>query len=236
MMPRWVEPILVDRDKFRDLDDLFVDFAKDPKDSDPEVVFVEPKYQDDPLPGKGEDDHPPASVDRGQEFLWKVYSAVTSNPARWAQTLMIVTYDEHGGFFDHVSPQSVITDPPKGSSYTSFITTGLRVPAFLISPWSRPGSVHREVLDHTSILRLLGALYGGGKYSPAVDERDIPGRIENALDPGSPQSTAPTAPQPYVPAAAPSPGAEAFRDAVNTAMIADSKKLLAKFPGLAHVK
>jgi phospholipase C len=102
-----------------------------------------------------------------------------SNPTRWAKTLMIVTYDEHGGFFDHVPPHEVET---KIGSVT-FTTAGPRVPALLISPHVGERQVFSEPLDHTSILQAIAERFSlDGKYSDAVATRQRRfGRIANAL-------------------------------------------------------
>jgi phospholipase C len=147
------------------------------------VVFIEPEYSDGPH-SQPNDDHPPTSIAGGQAFLRDVYETLVSNPQRWARTLFIVTYDEHGGFFDHVSPIAV----PGKAKDTAFATTGLRVPAFLISPWVKPGSVYSRNLDHTSFLALLAERFTPGHgYSVAVNDRQahLNGRLSAALEPAA---------------------------------------------------
>ncbi len=82
----------------------------------PSLVVIEPAMHHQPE----DDDHPDADMYRGQTFLRRVYSAVTANPAVWANTMLIITYDEHGGFYDHVippiadvfeAPRPVVADP-----------------------------------------------------------------------------------------------------------------------------
>jgi phospholipase C len=92
---------------------------------------------------------------------------------------MIVTYDEHGGFFDHVSPPQIAGE----AGGVAFNTTGPRVPAFLISPHVDAGKVFSETLDHTAFLTLLDERFnGGGGYSPGVTKRQKAlGRISHAL-------------------------------------------------------
>src|SRR6202023_1858827 len=81
---------------------------------------------------------------------------------------MIVAYDEHGGFFDHVPPLSI----PATAGGKAFATTGPRVPAFVISPYVKPGSVFSGPLDHTSMLQLLADKYTPGQpYSEPVKAR-----------------------------------------------------------------
>jgi hypothetical protein len=82
----------------------------------PPLVVIEPAMHHQPE----DDDHPAADMYRGQVFLRRVYAALTANPAVWANTMLIVTYDEHGGFYDHVvppiadvfeAPRPVVVDP-----------------------------------------------------------------------------------------------------------------------------
>jgi len=99
------------------------------------ALFAEIKGSTDIM----EDLDPP--VAGGQIFLSRIYSALIQNPDRWKQTLMIVTYDESGGFFDHVPPLPIRTDAPPGANYTKpFLTTGLRMPGLIISPLVDIGS------------------------------------------------------------------------------------------------
>jgi phospholipase C len=100
---------------------------------------------------------------------------------------MVVTYDEHGGFFDHVSPPTLRTDPPAGAPYKSgFETLGVRVPGFVISPFVTPKTVFNQVLDHTSILKFIGQKFGkGGRYSDLVDKRPV-GSVLDVLNNSNP--------------------------------------------------
>ncbi|MFY9837400.1 MAG: alkaline phosphatase family protein [Xanthobacteraceae bacterium] len=110
----------------------------------PDVVFIEPKYTDDPtFSGRHpNDDHCPTGISEGQRLLADIYNTIISNDELWQSTMLIVTYDEHGGFFDHVPPPAV----PTQAGGVNFATTGVRVPAFVISPYVQPGSVFSEVV------------------------------------------------------------------------------------------
>ena len=94
------------------------------------------------------DDHPPADVTAAQSLVLTIYSALLASPA-WKKTLFIITYDEHGGFYDHVIPPEAADDDPNFRSY------GIRVPALLVSPWVIPGSVSHTTFDHTSIIKTI---------------------------------------------------------------------------------
>ncbi|MBO2461370.1 alkaline phosphatase family protein [Actinomadura violacea] len=121
----------------------------------PAVSFVEPGFVGEALPGLSEDEHPLADIRFGQSFLNKVYTAIIDSP-NWARTLLVINYDEWGGFFDHVAP-------PAGPDPRPDLGTGLRgfrVPCLLISPRARRGAVAHEVYDHTSVLKAIEWRWG----------------------------------------------------------------------------
>src|ERR1700742_5226232 len=93
--------------------------------------------------------------------------------------MLVITYDEHGGFFDHVTPPNI----PVTINGVAIKTTGVRVPAFVVSPYVKPGSVFTGPLDHTSLLQLLDDRFTKGEgYSDAVNQRQkYLNRILNAL-------------------------------------------------------
>jgi phospholipase C len=196
LMPRWY-PEMLAGDEFRRFDRLQLDFELEPDKTFPNVIFVEPKYTDSPHIGEGTDDHPPSSVLGGQAFLLDIYKALISNPVRWRKTVMIVTYDEHGGFFDHVQPLPILTSDPKGR-YLDFISTGVRVPALVVSPLVSPRAVYSKPLDHTSILKFLGQKFGGGSYGAGVDDRPTVGSVLDVLDLDAPRQLIPSPPDPSV--------------------------------------
>jgi len=153
-----------------------VSFENDCKDeaSFPDYVFLEPKYF---WPGQN-DQHPTSDIRRGDALIASVYNAIRQNDSLWNSTLFVVLYDEHGGFFDHVDPRespyrakAVPPDSHVTPEGFTFNLLGLRVPAFLISPWLDPGVLH-GIYDHTSMLKYLtvkwslGAL---GNRTPAAN-------------------------------------------------------------------
>jgi phospholipase C len=192
MMPRWYPQMLVS-DDFRRFERLQIDFELESDATFPNVIFVEPKYTDSPHVGEGSDDHSPSSVLGGQAFLLGIYQALISNPVRWRKTVMILTYDEHGGFFDHVQPLPIVTKDPKGK-YPDFKTTGVRVPGIVVSPLVSPGRIYSEPLDHISILKFLGQKFGGGAYGPGVDDRPLVKSVLDVLDLAAPRQLIPAAP------------------------------------------
>ncbi|HEY0312917.1 MAG TPA: alkaline phosphatase family protein [Allosphingosinicella sp.] len=176
---------------FRPFAEFFEDVESEPPDEFPQVVFLEPAYSDAPHIGPSCDDHSPAGIKGGQEFVLEAYRALTRSPDLWNQSAMIVSYDEHGGFFDHVSPPLIETLPPADALYKQkFTSLGVRVPALVISPFVVPGSVHHALMDHTSILKFIGDTFDGGSYSPLVDARPV-GSVSAVLTNAGRDSPAP---------------------------------------------
>ncbi|GLT52032.1 hypothetical protein SLA2020_253950 [Shorea laevis] len=113
----------------------------------PNYAVVEQRYFDvDAFPAN--DDHPSHDVARGQKFVKEVYETLRSSP-QWKETALLITYDEHGGFYDHVptpvagvpNPDGIVGPDP---FYFRFDRLGVRVPTLLISPWIDKGTVIRE--------------------------------------------------------------------------------------------
>jgi phospholipase C len=125
-------------------------------------TFLEPAWS-----GAGQNDqHPVSDVAAGEQLIHDVYYALHKGPA-WPATLLIVTYDEHGGCFDHVAPPWSATppDPSAGEFGFDFRRFGVRVPTVLVSPLIEAGTVFRvgagaTPLDHTAILRTLEMRFG----------------------------------------------------------------------------
>lgn len=118
----------------------------------PEYAFIEARYFDG-VNGPENDQHPPAGVTEGERLIATVYNTIRANDALWKSTLLIITYDEHGGFYDHVTPLPTVA-PDENTGNFAFTQLGVRVPAILVSPYVRQGVDH-TVYDHTSILRYL---------------------------------------------------------------------------------
>jgi phospholipase C len=137
---------------FKDFDD-FQEAARQGKL--PRYCFVEPSFLINP-----HDEHPPHDMLLGERFLWQVWNAVASG-AHWESTLLLITYDEHGGCCDHQPPPWGATPPDghRGENGFSFDRYGVRVPAVVVSPWIEEGTVFRSPTqrpyDHTSVLATL---------------------------------------------------------------------------------
>jgi phospholipase C len=143
------------------------DFRRDVRNHAlPVFSYIEPTFAGEAAwPPLGNDYHPPGSLHDGEGTLKRVYDILTSEPSVFNETLLIVTFDEHGGTYDHVIPPAAL--PPDDQSM-DFNRYGLRVPTLLISPWVPPGCVFRAVpqwqppvpalptvFDHTSVLATL---------------------------------------------------------------------------------
>jgi phospholipase C len=98
----------------------------------------------------------------GERVINAVYQAVTSNKQTWESTLLVITYDEHGGLFDHVSPPATVNpgDKPLDATMFNFQRLGVRVPAVLVSPFIPRGTIiHDKVFDHTSVIATARKLF-----------------------------------------------------------------------------
>jgi phospholipase C len=141
----------------------------------PEVSFVEPRFLEEST-GLSSDDHPHADLRNGQGFMNLIYRAVTSS-RDWHNTLLVFTYDEWGGFFDHVPPPRV--DPPSGEPVSQDGLRGFRVPCLLISPFAHRQHVSHLVFDHTSILQFIEWRW---KLDPLTERDRTANNLAEALD------------------------------------------------------
>lgn len=124
----------------------------------PPFAFIEPKY----FLEDQNDDHPPHNIFKGEKLIADVYNGIRSNPDLWSSTLLVIAFDEHGGFYDHVPPPGTVPpdsipariDPDDPRKVFGFDRLGVRVPALLVSPWVDKGFEPTE-FDHTSFLALL---------------------------------------------------------------------------------
>jgi phospholipase C len=142
-------------------------------------------------------DHPPSPSIFGENILSLIVDALRANPAQWAKTLLLVTYDENGGFFDHVAP---VTAPPgTAGEYVTApavpdptvigspaiagpIGLGFRVPMLIVSPFSRGGFVSSDLFDHTSVLRFLETRFGAEVPNLSAWRRATVGDLTSALN------------------------------------------------------
>ncbi|MBO0837011.1 MAG: phosphoesterase [Actinobacteria bacterium] len=148
----------------------FADFQADAATGRlPAYSFLEPSWS-----STGNSQHPNYDVALGEAFILQVYRAVRNGPG-WASTLLIVSYDEHGGCYDHVPPPTNATPPDStaGESGFDFTRFGVRVPAVLVSPLIPAGTIYRvpagsTPIDHTSVLKTIEQRWA----LPALTARD----------------------------------------------------------------
>ena len=155
----------------------------------PDYSFVEPNYSDHPGDDGGEllasDQHPDHDVQSGEVFIASIYNAIRQNPDLWKSTALLITYDEHGGIFDHVPPPACTPDgfhAPLSDTNNipfAFDRLGVRVPSILISPWIAKGTVvpgpedpaNGRVFEHASIPATITQHFIGDYDARTVREK-----------------------------------------------------------------
>src|SRR5579884_361818 len=152
-------------------------------------------------------EHPPAPVEHGQAVAAHVLNALVSNPRLWAKTALFITYDENGGFFDHVPPPtpppgtageflSVRPLPSDASGIAGPVGLGFRVPMLVVSPFSRGGFVCSHTFDHTSMLRFLESRFGTEVPNLTAWRRSVSGDLTSAFNFARVDRSVPSLPQP----------------------------------------
>jgi phospholipase C len=165
----------------------------------PSYSFVEPR-----LVVNHNDQHPPIddflftnSELAGEQLMYDLYQAVRCGKD-WARTLLVITYDEHGGCYDHVPPPAAVPpepNSPAGQYDFKFDRLGVRLPTVLISPLIEPGTIVHTLFDHTSIIKTVSNRWG----LPPLTERDKAANdLGEVLTLASPRGDLPEiAPRPY---------------------------------------
>ena len=158
----------------------------------PNVVFVDPGFTTD----LRTDDHPHGDMRDGQKFVFNVFKAFASSPL-WERGAFFLTYDEWGGFFDHVPPPILPDDRASAIDAENFGQAGFRVPTLMASPYARPGFVDHRTYDHTSILRFIQWRFlGAPPEGPGGGGWHLTTRDRHALNIG--RSLMPEGPDPEV--------------------------------------
>jgi phospholipase C len=191
----------------------FDDFREDARNGKlPAYSFIEPRYFPDlEMPN---DQHPPHNVGMGEALIAEVYNAVRAAPT-WTKTLLIITYDEHGGCYDHVPPPLAVPPDNTHPQPFGFDRYGVRVPAVLVSPYIKPGTILRAVadgnlphagppypFDHTSIVATVRKCFNLGS---SLTQRDaVAPDLESVLNLDTPDNAGPPSitPLPYTTTAA----------------------------------
>jgi phospholipase C len=124
----------------------------------PSFSYIDPFFLGEDQGGSN-DDHPHADIRRGQAFVSEIVTAIINGPA-WGSTALVITYDEWGGFFDHVKPPRLPDDHKWRQGEYDHAQAGFRVPGFVLSPYARRGHVDSGVMDHTSVLKFVEWRFG----------------------------------------------------------------------------
>jgi phospholipase C len=136
----------------------------------PPIAFVEPGVGRGAV--DGDDEHPPAIMQIGERFVAEVVDALTKSP-QWSKSALFLSYDEHGGLYDHVPPPEAcppddLAEPNSDGRVPEFDRLGVRVPFIVVSPFAKKSYVSHRVYDHTSIARFIQARF----VMPALTHRD----------------------------------------------------------------
>jgi phospholipase C len=150
--------------RFRDFKYFSDDISRN--DFAPQYVFIEPDYGRILMPPwdfrGGNSQHPLDSIASGDALIGRVFDALSRSP-HWQESALIITYDEHGGFYDHVAPSTALPtgdDTRYSKNGFTFTQYGVRVPTVIASPLMRKPMVDGTEYDHTSILRTVELLFG----------------------------------------------------------------------------
>jgi phospholipase C len=168
----------------------------------PNVAYIDPRFEDEGS-GTSGDDHPHADIRDGEVFLNQIYNALTSSP-NWSKTVLIINFDEWGGFYDHVPPPLAPIPTASSAAGDKDGRLGFRVPCVVISPYARRNFIAHGLYDHTSILKMIEWRFG----LPALTVRDqTANNLAEVLNLASPDVTAPTFNVPTGPFGSPCPPA-----------------------------
>ncbi|UXI69859.1 phosphocholine-specific phospholipase C [Tahibacter amnicola] len=163
---------------------LVAEFTRDVQQGTlPQVSWIVPSYI--------MSEHPEAPPAFGEALIAQMLAALASNPAVWSKTAFIITYDENGGFFDHIpSPIPPLTTalglstvPTATENHNNIpVGLGIRVPTLIVSPWSKGGWVNSQVFDHTSVIRFLERRFGVMEPNIGSWRRAVTGDLTSAFD------------------------------------------------------
>jgi phospholipase C len=162
----------------------------------PQYSYVDPNFGGEGQ-GTSNDDHPHADIRRGQALISLIVNTLMNGPL-WSKTVLVITYDEWGGFYDHVRPprfpDAVTHKPNTVDTTTGFedhTQAGFRVPTYIVSPFAARGQVSHRVLDHTAIPRFVEWRFG----LPPLTVRDAASaNLAELLDFSAPNLKPPTVP------------------------------------------
>jgi phospholipase C len=143
----------------------------------PAFTVIDPKFQG----ADANDDHPDHDVQLGQALMASIYGALAASP-QWERMLFVITYDEHGGFFDHVPPPECVDERAE------FRRLGIRVPAVVAGPYVRAGSVNSTTFEHSSVIATLQKRHG---IEPVNIRAENANDLSSCIDPALVAASAP---------------------------------------------
>ncbi|MDR6412252.1 UNVERIFIED_ORG: phospholipase C [Burkholderia sp. 1595] len=163
-------------------------------------IFIEPTYDAKNDFRNGNSMHPAGDVRNGEALVKQLYEAI-SGSAVWNKSVLLIVFDEHGGFFDHATPPSAV---PPGASESSLLKThgfafdrlGVRVPAIVVSPYVQAGTIDHTLYDHTSILKTTDKLLGLNGALDLTDRVRSASDFTKMLNLAAPRTTIPSCPRP----------------------------------------
>lgn len=180
-------------ERFQDMDHFFDDVKKG---NLADYNFIEPRYDTGNNYLDGNSMHPLNDIRKGEDLVKRVYEAIRNSPY-WGDTMLIITFDEHGGFYDHQSPPATV---PTGddSNYANFNYSflfdrlGVRVPAIVVSAYTERGTIigydtndPTTVFDHSSVLATIENRFG---LKPLTKRDGVANTLEVAINLTTPRS------------------------------------------------
>ena len=169
------------------------------KEELPSVAWIDPNFVDLGGLQGANDDHPPTDVMAGQSFVMRIYQTLKDS-ALWEKSLLVIVYDEHGGFYDHVDP--TVNLPAEFGARAEFRHFGPRVPAIVVSPFVQAGAAFGSaqdddptfLFDHTALIKTILLRFAGGDFSGLPSRVASSSHLGHVLTEGPPRS-APEMPQ-----------------------------------------
>jgi phospholipase C len=176
----------------------------------PHYSFIEPIYIDSLVWGPENDMHPeawpfdvygPSNVEYGERLVYRIYQAIRQSPD-WNKTLFVILFDEHGGTYDHVAPTAatppggpVLPPTNKGYSGFGFNRFGVRIPAIVVSPYTKPQTILHDTYDHTVVPKTVANCFGVANGQLGLREAAAPD-LSAALTQSTPRTDTPVIPEP----------------------------------------
>lgn len=168
--------------RHRHMTEFYEDAAGDPK-AFPAFAFIEPSYLN---PGAN-DAHPPHDIVEADVLVARVYNAIRANEELWKSSLLVILFDEHGGFYDPLYPPAAIAPDHHTEEY-DFTQYGVRVPALLVSPYAA-NTFDSDLLDHTTLLKYLQDKWGLGDLGARTAQaKSISPALRNPLRTDTPKT------------------------------------------------